>query len=218
MLKILTLVVGYVRTNCYIAYDDQTFECAVIDPGDDSEGILALLETHKLTARYIFLTHGHFDHILAVPALQEATGAEVVIHESDAACLADPVKSLAPTALHKSMGDVPVTAASDGADFSMRNLHFQWLHTPGHTLGSSCIICEGVIFTGDTLFASECGRCDLPGGDYRVMLRSLRRLSGLPENYTVLPGHGDATTLETERCQNPYMREAVSTASPPLDA
>ena len=95
---------------------------------------------------------------------------------------------------------------SDGQKLTLAGLSFQVLHTPGHTPGSVCLLCEDVLFAGDTLFAGSCGRTDFPGSDPQEMVRSLKALASLPRDYQVLPGHGEDTTLFYEREHNPYMR------------
>ena len=99
--------------------------------------------------------------------------------------------------------------AEEGTEIAIGNLTATYLHTPGHTPGSSCIRVGDVLFTGDTLFRHECGRCDLEGGDFGKMLKSLKRLSEIRENLHVLPGHEGASTLDEERRMNPYIRQAV---------
>ncbi len=207
-MKLWTLVVGGIGTNCYIVSDGETGAAAVVDPGEDADRILKVLGENKLTLQAIFLTHGHFDHILAVPALKKETGAQVVIHEADALCLTDASLSLGPYR-HGTQGIAADVRTRDGQGFSSGKLSFTFLHTPGHTRGSSVLVCEDVIFSGDTLFCGDCGRCDLPGGSYAQMLVSLKRLGELKGDYKVYPGHGAPTTLETERKTNTYMREAM---------
>ena len=209
-MKLFTLPVGMVQTNCYIAADENTGGCAVIDPGGDAVRILGLLKRENLAVKYIFLTHGHFDHILAVPEIKRITGAPVVIHKADTALLSDSRLTGIPVRVPVFEAVSADTTVSGGEDFSVGSLTFSWISTPGHTPGSCCIICGGSLFSGDTLFAGDCGRCDLPGGDYGQMLNSLKALAALPGDYNVYPGHGGATTLDRERKFNNYMREAVS--------
>lgn len=215
MLNITTLVVGAVSTNCYIVSDAETREAAVIDPGDGAGRILERAQKDGLTVRTIFLTHGHFDHILALEEVRRATGARVVIHEADAGYLQD--KSL--SAPFRGISS-PVTEADvltrNGDTFPLGSYTVEVLHTPGHTPGSICLRVatpggekDGVLFTGDTLFEDDCGRCDLPGGDYSVMLLSLRRLAVLEGDFFVYPGHDVSTTLSRERENNTNMREAT---------
>lgn len=191
MLEVQTLVVGMISTNCYIVYDTETREAAVIDPGAESGKILDAVREKNLAVKYIFLTHGHFDHVTALEKVRNATGAPAVIHEDES------VKA----------GDL--TFARDGGTFSLGAYTADVLHTPGHTPGSVCYRVKDFLFTGDTLFEDDCGRCDLPGGDYGVMLQSLRRLAGLEGDYKIFPGHDVSTTLSRERAHNRNMLEAL---------
>ena len=204
-MNIRTLVVGPIETNCYIVSDPETKSCAVIDPGFEPERLISVLEEDGLSAKYVFLTHGHFDHIGGVAELRARTGAKVVIHEADAGCLTDPSRSHG----RVSAGE-PDVVASEGSEFRLDSLTFKWLNTPGHTPGSCVILSGGAMFTGDTLFYEECGRCDLPGGDYGQMLASLRRLAELEGDFDVYPGHSGASTLSHEREANQYMKEALA--------
>ena len=197
---IKTLVVGQIETNCYIVTDEDTLECAVIDPGDESNTILNYLEDNHLTAKYIFLTHGHFDHTGAVNTVQEETGATVCMNQKDAG---SGHYSFEPPAGSVWYGE--------GDEFRVGSLVFRVLETPGHTPGGVCLVCEDAIFSGDTLFRDSCGRTDLPGGDMPTQLRSLKRLCDLPGDYEVYPGHMDPTTLDRERRFNYYMKYAVET-------
>lgn len=210
-MKRKTFVVGYVQTNCYIVYDESK-NAVMIDPGDDAATLLAFLAEESLNLKYIFLTHGHFDHILAMPEVRKATGAQVVIAEGDAECLLAPRKSLASN-VHLQQEAVPADILAKDRDvFSAGAMHFTWLLTPGHTPGCAVILCENAMFSGDTLFEDDCGRCDLPGGDYATMLQSLRRLYALEGDYDVFPGHDVMTTLSRERKYNRNMLEAVEGA------
>ncbi|MCL2003988.1 MAG: MBL fold metallo-hydrolase [Oscillospiraceae bacterium] len=189
MLNVQTFVVGMVSTNCYIVCDAETRAAAVIDPGDRAEVILSLIREKALTVDYIFLTHGHFDHVLALDEVRRATGAKSVVH-----------------GLEGVEADILIRG---GETFPLGGHTVEALHTPGHTPGSVCYRVKDILFTGDTLFEDDCGRCDLPGGDYGVMLESLRRLAALDGDYTVYPGHDVSTTLSRERAHNVNMREAL---------
>jgi hydroxyacylglutathione hydrolase len=207
-MKVETIKVGHLQTNCYVVYDE-TGQAAVIDPGADADRILAFIEENSLNVKYIFLTHGHFDHILAVPEIKEATGAEIVITEGDAHSLSKADKSLASLVNARQEYVEPDILAQDGSSYEVGNMKFTYMHTPGHTVGSSVIISGNAIFSGDTLFADDCGRCDLPGGDYSEMLRSLRKIASLDGDYDVYPGHDESTTLSRERSFNVNMLEAI---------
>ncbi len=199
---IKTLTVGQIETNCYVVTNENTLECVIIDPGDESNYIMNYLEENHLKCEAIFLTHGHFDHVLAVNAIMEQTGAEVYICPRDDANITGDRNycfMLPEGGHHYDEGDV----------LRFAGLTFQILATPGHTRGGVCIICENALFCGDTLFRGSCGRVDLPGGDMMTELQSLKRLCDLPGDYEVYPGHMDSTTLERERNFNYYCREAM---------
>ncbi len=192
--------VGRLDTNCYIVTDENSLACAILDPGGDSGVILDYVEGHKLHPVCICLTHGHFDHILAVKALCEALpDIPVYIHNADLngpdEMDASVLRSLANMRLYKEGDEIPVGA-----------LRLHVLETPGHSLGSVTLQCEKALFTGDTLFRDSCGRTDLVGGSMQSLLASLRRLAALPGDYEVYPGHADSSTLDRERRFNYYMR------------
>lgn len=199
---IKTLPVGQLETNCYVVTNENTLECVVIDPGDEANTILHYLESNRLRCTAILLTHGHFDHVGAVSAVAEETGARVYMNERD-----DPKVggvrgmryTLPENGQYYDEGDVVETAG----------LQFHIMATPGHTPGGVTIRCEDALFTGDTLFKGSCGRTDLPGGDMTQQLASLKRICELPGDYEVYPGHMDSSTLERERMFNYYCRAAM---------
>ena len=206
-----TIRVGDFQTNCYLAYDEESKEGFVVDPGGDGEKILAAAERLEVTIRCIILTHSHFDHIMALSAVHEKCGAPVAIHVSEADELAKQ-KNTAAAAL--GLGDLSITPCkadlllSDGDVLEYAGQSLTVIHTPGHTVGSICIDTGSVLFSGDTLFEDSCGRWDLPGGDVRILLKSLRRLSLLEGDRIVYPGHGFSTTLTRERQVNSAMLHA----------
>lgn len=207
-MKLRQLTVGPVRTNCYIAYDDAARAGFVVDPGDDADAILREIDALSLKIGHIFLTHGHFDHILALAALKEATGARVYIHAADAPMLEDPTLSML-SAFMDSRFYTPVRAdvlLHEGDVISAAGTALTVLHTPGHTPGSVCFDTGSCLFTGDTLFASSCGRTDFPGGDFRQMRASLRRLASLPGDRSCSPGHERGFSLDYARAHNPMLR------------
>lgn len=202
MMKIRSLCVGAIGTNCYILEDEASRRAAVIDPGGDGPEILAALG--GLEVGYILLTHGHYDHTGAVAEVAEAfPRAAVYIHEGDFHGV-DP--SLFPLETELPDG---VTFYGEGDRLPLGGLTVEVLHTPGHSEGSVTLRCGDALFCGDTLFAGSCGRTDFPGGDMGKMLASLRRLGELKGDLAVLPGHMDSSTLERERQTNPYLRQAM---------
>ena len=200
---IKTMPVGQLETNCYVVTNEATLHCVVIDPGDESNTILDYIEDNKLVCDAILLTHGHFDHVGAVSAIAEETGAKVYINELD-----DFKNTKSP--------HLPYTLSENGSYYcdnqhiSAAGLDFQVLFTPGHTPGSVTLLCEDVLFTGDTLFRGSRGRTDLPGSSDKAIVASLKRICSLPGDYEVYPGHLESSTLERERMFNFYCRKAMS--------
>ncbi len=202
------LVVGPLAANCYIVGSESNKEGMIIDPGAEAEVILRNVKDLELDIKSILLTHGHIDHIGALKEVKEATGAEVTIHTDEA-------KSLQEQPLSKLLGlsyptPLPLDRLLQGEDsIDIGNLHFLVLHTPGHSLGCICLLGQGVIFSGDTLFNYGIGRADLPGGSYSQLMNSIHtRLMTLPDNTAVYPGHGPDTTIGTERSGNPFLQNS----------
>ena len=200
---IKTLPVGQLETNCYVVTNESSLECVVIDPGDESNTILNYLEDNHLHCRAILLTHGHYDHVGAVDAVAEETGAPVYMNPLDDNRNAQ--DSHLPYSLPENGHPY-----QDGDTLKLAGLQFEVIGTPGHTPGGVTLKCENALFTGDTLFKGSCGRTDLPGGDMLEELSSLKKLCSLPGDYEVYPGHMDSSTLERERMFNYYCRAAMT--------
>jgi len=203
------LPVGLLQCNCSIFGDEQTREALVIDPGDNIEDILAILEKHALRVKAIVITHAHIDHIGGAAKLKTATGAPVLMNQDDQE-LYDHLDVQASwlgmeTPTHTAIDD----AARDGDVLTLDTTEFRILHTPGHTQGSISlwIPAENKLIAGDTLFRDSIGRTDLPGGNPRQILRSIEdKLLGLPEETVVIPGHGPNTTIGREKERNPFLQ------------
>lgn len=207
-MEIISVVVGPIQTNCYLLCDRDSQLCAIIDPGDEPEKILSAIRKSGCTPRAIYLTHGHFDHHCAVPGLLSAyPDLPVYIHEQDT----DPQDTQAGWgAMFPRLPQTNQRYYAQGDRITLGQITLTVLETPGHTRGSVCLIAQDVIFCGDTLFYTSCGRTDLAGGSYPQMMNSLAKLSRLEGDYRCLPGHDRETTLSFERNHNPHMKEALS--------
>jgi glyoxylase-like metal-dependent hydrolase (beta-lactamase superfamily II) len=201
--------VGPLQCNCSIIGDEVSREAMVIDPGDDIDDIVAIIDEHKLQVKQIVITHAHIDHVGGAMKLRAKTGAPILLNQNDYALL----KMLDVQAGWLGMkppGDVEIEAGL-AHDETLRagSLSASVLHTPGHTEGSVCLYfpAEKMLIAGDTLFARSIGRTDLPGGSFEKIMRSLHdRVLTLPDETAVIPGHGPVTTIGEEREGNPFLK------------
>ena len=198
-MKLETMVLGPLETNCYLLWDEQTMEAAVIDPGASGQKIADRLAQNGLMLRMILLTHAHFDHIGGLQQLHELTGAPVWVSKIDST---DPAEMT-----HGRL--IFTNTYEDGDELTLGHIKIHVIATPGHTPGGVCLLAGDWLFSGDTLFAGSCGRTDFKGGDQQAMMASLKKLGQLPGNLRVLPGHMEESTLDEERPVNPWMREAL---------
>jgi len=202
------LPVGPLQCNCSIIGDETTHEGMVIDPGDDIEDVLDLIEKHNLKIKQIVITHAHIDHVGGAMKLRAATGAPILLNQNDYALL----KMLDVQAAWIGMKDPGKVAIDHSLGQSDKvqagSLTADVIHTPGHTEGSICLYfsLESKLVAGDTLFAGSIGRTDLPGGSMEKIIRSLReKVMALPDDTLVVPGHGPLTTIGEERESNPFL-------------
>jgi glyoxylase-like metal-dependent hydrolase (beta-lactamase superfamily II) len=201
--------VGPLRCNCTILGDEFTHEAVVVDPGDNITEILARLQKHGLTLRQIVITHAHIDHVGGAALLKKATGAPVFLNQNDLGLLSAMEMQANWLGIPTPEVASPDASADDGLAVGLAAFPAEVIHTPGHTPGSICLLFpqQHLLLAGDTLFAGSIGRTDLPGGDGRQILRSLRdRLMVLPETTRVLPGHGPDTTIGEEKQSNPFLQ------------
>ena len=195
--------------NCSIFGDETTREAIVVDPGDEVGLILQVIETHGLKVKAIVITHAHIDHIGGAQKLKQTTGAPVYMNLNDEALqrmMEMQAGWLGVETPENVAIDVPV---KDGGKVTLGAAEFQFLHTPGHTQGSVSIWIPGEkkLVAGDTLFRDSIGRTDLPGGDGEQILRSIHeKLTPLPDETIVIPGHGELTTIGREKQFNPFLR------------
>jgi hydroxyacylglutathione hydrolase len=202
------LPVGPLHCNCSVIGDEITHEAMVIDPGDDIEDVLALVQKHNLQVKQIVITHAHIDHVGGAMKLRAATGAPILLNQNDYALL----KMLDVQAAWigmKNPGKVEIDHGLGQADtLTAGSLTANVIHTPGHTEGSVCLFfpAERMLIAGDTLFAGSIGRTDLPGGSSEKIIDSLQqKVLALPDDTLVVPGHGPLTTIGEERESNPFL-------------
>lgn len=200
-----TIQVGSFEVNCSLLENEG--KALIIDPGQEADRIIAALENKGWEPEAILLTHGHFDHINAIPGLLASfPDLPVYVSEEDAKVMSHPMNTLPPEY-------TPVTVPAKNLKTDLRNssfltFHFSFIPTPGHTPGGVCYFFpqEKLLLSGDTLFAGSIGRTDLPGGDMATLMRSLDSLRSLPEDTVVIPGHGMTTTIGRELASNPFLQ------------
>jgi len=223
--RIDILTVGMMQTACYIVVDKATDEMMVVDPGGDPEVIAESVGMAGSDPKCIVNTHGHADHLAANARLKELyPEAELCVHPADAPMLADPEKNLSGLLALPIASPPPDRMLEEGDALTLGASAFRVLHLPGHTpggiglywAGTDCV--AGMVFCGDTLFAGGIGRPDLPGGDERTLLRSIReKLLVLPDDTLVLPGHGPATTVGREKTMNPFVGSSARNGTEQAD-
>jgi glyoxylase-like metal-dependent hydrolase (beta-lactamase superfamily II) len=206
------------ETNCYVVAAERGGPCVIVDAPDDLEGIAELLATNDLYPQALLVTHAHVDHAGAAGGVVGKYAINAYLHPDDEWLAADPMSQL------RSLfgGTLPAwlqggfeppkswVSLAGGQRLDLAGIDFEVIHTPGHTPGHCCFHLEdeGILFAGDQLFAGSIGRTDLPGGDYAALMRSMQeRVLTLPDETTVLPGHGPATTISRERLTNPFLTD-----------
>ena len=203
----LSRVVGPIATNVHLLADSRTREAIAIDTATPALAWIAdELSARDWTLKLIVSTHGHWDHIGDNAAVAAHTGADIAVHPLDRGRLERPEPFASPYEITPS---IPAVELAEGGLIRFGDIRLRVLHTPGHTEGSVCLLAEdeGLLYSGDTLFAAGWGRVDLPGGDPAAMVESIGRLSGLEDRTAVFPGHGAATTIGRERAWMELVRD-----------
>jgi glyoxylase-like metal-dependent hydrolase (beta-lactamase superfamily II) len=206
------IVVGVFQENCWVIGNRRTGEAVCIDPGDQPDEVLAMAADMGVTIKAIANSHAHVDHILGVRGVQAATGAKFYMNQAEAPIAA----SAAQTALRLTGQAAepppdPDFSPADGDFVEVEGVKLRVIHTPGHTPGSLSYFTDGLLFSGDTLFAGSIGRTDLPGGDYdQEMASIIDRLLVLPDDTIVLPGHMMETRIGVEKEMNPFVRQEMA--------
>lgn len=192
---------GYLQTNCYLAWNEDTKKGFIVDPGDVSKELKDFIAKHEITAEYILLTHGHGDHTAGIPdLLKEYPGIRTLASKKERKFLIDRKAS------YGSGGIECDVYVEDSQEMTLADTKVRFIVTPGHTPGGMCILMGKTLFSGDTLFRNSIGRSDFPGGDQDALIRSIReKLLILPEDTRVLPGHEEETTIGHEARYNPFV-------------
>lgn len=211
-LRVLVETVGVFAENTYFLVDPSSREAIVIDPGDDAPRLLAVIRSQRLKVLWILNTHGHLDHVGAVAAVKDATGAPFHIHVADVPFVRNVAAQAAMFGLPPPLVPSIDGHLEEGQEFTFGSGPFtiRIIETPGHSPGSVTLCGEGILFSGDVLFAGSVGRTDLPGGDMETLMESIhRKLLRFEDSTVVYPGHGPATTIGEERRSNPFLRSEV---------
>ena len=199
--------VGTLQTNAYLLGCDKTKKCLVIDPGDEGERILKAANDDGYELEKIINTHGHYDHIGGNNIIKEKTCAKIYIHEADKECLKDEKLSLSSWLRGTQEPMVADVLLKEGDIITLGDINLEVIHTPGHTVGCITLKGHGSLFTGDTLFAGAIGRTDLPGGDSRMIIESIKeKLMPLDDSLSVYPGHGPQSSLGYEKENNRFLK------------
>lgn len=205
-MQYMSMVLGPVMTNCYIVYDSETRDAMVIDPAWNYRKIDQALQDNQLHLQFIFLTHGHADHIGALQELRNYKNVPVYVGKGDVDLISNSRNNLSMFMGKEIKCESPDYVVTDGEIITLGHLKFTALETPGHTPGGISLYGEGVVFSGDTLFRYSVGRTDLYGGSAKILIDSINtKLMPLPDDTVVLPGHGPSSTIGEERRGNPYL-------------
>ena len=205
------IVVGVFQENCWVVGNRRTGEAICIDPGDQASEILAMARDMGVNIKAIANSHAHIDHILGVAEVQRQTGAKFYMHEGERPIAAG-AGALSLRLTGQAAEDPPDADFQpvDGDEIEVEGVKLRVIHTPGHTPGSLSYYTDGLLFSGDTLFAGSIGRTDLPGGDYdQEMASIIDKLLVLPDETIVLPGHMNETRIGVEKEMNPFVRQEM---------
>ena len=209
-MNVQMFTVGTFSTNCYVASCEEKREAIIIDPGFDdrseAEKAFRFLDEKALTLRFIVNTHGHPDHTCGNGRVRERFHVPILIHEGDAHLLGELGRATAEFFGFQSHSPAPDRFLHEGDCVRLGNTRLKVVHTPGHSAGGISLIGDKEVFTGDTLFAGSIGRTDFPESSEDDMMRSLKKLADLPDDFVAYPGHGSVTTIGEEKRYNPFLQ------------
>lgn len=206
-ISIHSLVLGMVQTNCYLITNEATKETVIIDPAGEADRLCRYIDSRSLKPVAVLLTHGHFDHVMAVPEVTKRYGIDAYVHEDEAEVMESPYLNGCEM-IGVRVSVKPNKTFTDKEELIFSGMLFEVIFTPGHTQGGACFYMPQVkkLVCGDTLFEASVGRCDLPTGSMSTLIRSIReRLFVLDDDVEALPGHGPSTTIGYEKKYNPFL-------------
>ncbi len=206
--SIKTLVVGPLGVNCYLLWETSDKSAIVVDPGGDVDEIKAAVDKEGLSVKYVVNTHGHFDHVGGNGPMAAALGVPVAIHPADVPLVEAAHIQGAHMGVPTDEQPSPAVTLTDGGIIEAGSLRVKVIHTPGHSPGGVCLYVEddGILITGDTLFAGSVGRTDLPGGSFDALMASIReKILPLGDEVSIYPGHGPESTIGEEKEINPFI-------------
>ncbi len=192
-MKIQTIIAGMLENNIYVAFDE-TNECFIVDPGAGGNETINFIKQNNLTPKAVLLTHGHHDHIGCVNQIVTEFNIPVYVGKEDGELLMSPKSGTQPVEKFKTI--------DESFTLKVGNMVVKTIATPGHTKGGMCFLVKNSMFTGDSIFKGTIGRCDLYGGNYHTLLKSVEKVADI--DCRIFPGHGDPSTMEQERNFNPY--------------
>jgi glyoxylase-like metal-dependent hydrolase (beta-lactamase superfamily II) len=207
MLKVKKIISGALEVNCYLIYDSQTLKTVVVDPGEEGEKVILEIKKNNLKPEMLINTHGHFDHIFSDDKIRLEFNIPLAVHKDEARMIADVCQNYS-----QDYAPVPMSVKNpeilleDEQEVKLSFTTFKVIHTPGHTDGGICLLFDGFLISGDTLFAGTIGRTDFVGGDIEKMKGSLLKLKKLSPNLIIYPGHSSQTTLANELRHNSYLK------------
>ncbi|OEG70783.1 hypothetical protein ATZ36_17575 [Candidatus Endomicrobiellum trichonymphae] len=206
MIKVKKIISGGLEENCYAVYDSESLRAAIIDPGEDGKKVIFEIEKDKLKPELLINTHAHYDHVLSDDQIRFEFKIPLAIHKYEAQMLARDYGSGSGSIGFTVNVREPEILLEDNQKVELSFTTFKVMQTPGHTKGSICLLFDGFLITGDTLFAGTIGRTDFDGGSYEEILNSLFKIKKLNPSLVIYPGHGSSTTLANEIRHNPYLR------------
>ncbi len=208
-MKLKLFVANEIQTNCWVLIDEDSKEAIIIDLGGEYEKVLDYIKNEGATPKFILCTHGHFDHIMGIAQMQNSgINIPVYLNEKDSFMTSKINEMLSMFGIHGNYPPVKISGFIDeNSKLQIGKYNIKIIETPGHTEGGLCFLVDKYLFSGDTLFYREIGRCDLPGGNYKTMINSLKtKLAVLDDNIEVFPGHGCATNMKDEKAFNQYFK------------